>query len=485
MNEIFLILCIFIILTTCNAYDYLHLFLSLRTLTNGNFELSLNIINERQINRPMTDYIFTGTLENIDKVLYNSRNNIEKIKNENHHWVYIPNTCNFKDVKYFSNKTIFLTSNLCHNNRTFYENYSDYTFTFIFGFNDYINKIEKTNFYYAKVGRRAEKDIYLILGIIFAVNLITGIICAVITNKRIKKIIALPINIINYHLYYILLGINMFNVFIIFLNSPSMTIIAEYVFLIGHSFFKTQLYTCILLLLQGWMLINFSLGLKFKKYFWYILLYDLGFSLVLNLSLYLFQITSKLNLYFFKSDLEQIAFMSYLIYSIFKILIPLYKQKKIEERRRSDFVECVTFKYEKMLKLYVFSGICSVIIFIFPFIEHALLHGYIYDFNFHYILNVIYELICCVGLNFILLSNILPRYFFESIIYNYKEISGLTADITEDNDKNKLNISQLTSSNLNKTMKEGSPILFINPFASTKNSSVFNKLLIGIATNNK
>ena len=485
MNEIFLILCIFIILTTCNAYDYLHLFLSLRTLTNGNFELSLNIINERQINRPMTDYIFTGTLENIDKVLYNSRNNIEKIKNENHHWVYIPNTCNFKDVKYFSNKTIFLTSNLCHNNRTFYENYSDYTFTFIFGFNDYINKIEKTNFYYAKVGRRAEKDIYLILGIIFAVNLITGIICAVITNKRIKKIIALPINIINYHLYYILLGINMFNVFIIFLNSPSMTIIAEYVFLIGHSFFKTQLYTCILLFLQGWMLINFSIGIKFKKYFWYILLYDLGFSLVLNLSLYLFQITSKLNLYYFKSDLEQVAFMSYLIYSIFKILIPLYKQKKIEERRRSDFVECLTFKYKKLLKFYVFSGICSVIIFIFPFIEHALLIGYIYDFHFHYILNIIYELICCVGLNFILLSNILPRYFFESIIYDYKEISVFTADIIENDDKNQFNISKLTSVELNKTMKEGSPILFINPFASTKNSLVFNKLLLGIATNNK
>ena len=441
--------------------------------------------NERQINRPMTDYIFTGTLENIDKVLYNSRNNIEKIKNENHHWVYIPNTCNFKDVKYFSNKTIFLTSNLCHNNNSFFENYSDYTFTYIYGFNDYINKIEKTNFYYAKVGRRAEKDIYLILGIIFAVNLITGIICAVITNKRIKKIIALPINIINYHLYYILLGINMFNVFIIFLNSPSMTIIAEYVFLIGHSFFKTKFYTCILLLLQGWMLLNFSIGINFKKYLWYIFLYDLGFSLVLNLSLYLFQITSKLNLYFFKSDLEQIAFMSYLIYSIFKILIPLYKQKKIEERRRSDFVECITFKYEKMLKLYVFSGICSVIIFIFPFIEHALLIGYIYDFHFHYILNIIYELICCVGLNFILLSNILPRYFFESIIYNYKEISGLTADITEDNDKNKFNISKLTSSNLNKTMKEGNPIIFINPFASTKNSFVFKNILIGIATNNK
>ena len=485
MNEIFLILCIFIILTTCNAYEYLYLILSFRSLTGGSFDVSLNIINERRINRPMTDYIFTGTLENIDKVLDNSRNNIEKIKNENHHWVYIPNTCNFKDVKYFSNKTIFLTSNLCHNNNSFFENYSDYTFTYIYGFNDYINKIEKTNFYYAKVGRTTGKGIYLILAIIFAVNLITGVICAYITNKRIKKIIVLPINIINYRLYHLLLGINMFNLFIIFLNNSTMTIIAEYLFLFGHSLFKTYFYTCNILSLQGWMLINFSIGIKFKKYIWYILLYNLGFSLVLNLSLYLFQITSKLNLYSFKSDLEQIAFMSYLIYSIFKILIPLYKQKNYEERRRSDYVECLTFKYEKMLKLYVFSGICSVIIFIFPFIEHALLLGYIYDFNFHYILNVIYELICCVGLNFILLSNILPRYFFESIIYNYKEISGLTADITEDNDKNKFNISKLTSSNLNKTMKEGNPIIFINPFASTKNSLVFKNLLLGIATNNK
>ena len=158
---------------------------------------------------------------------------------------------------------------------------------------------------------------------------------------------------------------------------------------------------------------------------------------------------------------------------------------KYEERKRSQLVECITFKYKRIIKLFVFLGFCSIIIFISPFIEHAILGLYLYDFFYHYTFLVIYELIICTGLNFIFLEKEFPPYYFDPIIFDYKEISSLIADFIEDEDKNKFNISKLTSTNLKNTMKKGYPILFINPFSSTKNLFSNNRLYLGFATSNK
>ena len=183
--------------------------------------------------------------------------------------------------------------------------------------------------------------------------------------------------------------------------------------------------------------------------------------------------------------MEQIAFISYLIYLIYKVLIPLYKQKKCEERKRSNLVECITFKYKKLFKLYLFLGIRAILIIIFPFIEHAILRTLLFDFQFHFILNIVYELIGCAGLNFIFLTNLLPRYYYMELNFDFKDTSLLIADIVEDEDKNKFNISKLTSANLKDTIKKGYPVLFINPFTSTKNLFLKNQLYIGFASSNK
>ena len=482
MKVFFLIL--YISLTFIYCYD--SLYLSVYSITSGNSQLPLSYRDRKK--RPITDYIYTGPFENIEKVLYNSRNNIEKIKNETHPWVYILNTCNFSNVRYFSNKTIFVTTDLCNNNPFYFVNYSNYTFTSVSQYRDYLNKVED-KFHYAKVGIETDLTMYLIVGIIFVINMIVCIICKVITDKKMKKIFFLfylPIYSLNSILYNLLIVCNMMNLLIIPLKTPTLNIVAEYTFLFVHSAYKASAFSIIIQVLDGWMILHFAqLDNKYKKCFWYFIFYEIGFSSILNLSLYLGRITSKLNLYYFKRCLEQIAFMSYFIYSIYKVLIPLYRQKKYEERKRSDFVKCIQMKYKKMVKLFVFLGILSIIVFVSPFIEHAILGLYLYDFFYHYTFLVIYELIFCIGINFIFLSKYLPLYYFKPIIYDYKEISGLIADITEDNDKNKLNISKLTSSNLKTAMKNGTPILFINPFGSTKNSFLHNQLHLGIATSNK
>ena len=86
MNVILLIL--YICLTFIYCYD--NLYLSVYSITSGNSQLPLSYRDRKK--RPISDYIYTGPFENIEKVLYNSRNNIEKIKNETHPWVYICKT---------------------------------------------------------------------------------------------------------------------------------------------------------------------------------------------------------------------------------------------------------------------------------------------------------------------------------------------------------------------------------------------------------
>ena len=79
----------------------------------------------------------------------------------------------------------------------------------------------------------------------------------------------------------------------------------------------------------------------------------------------------------------------------------------------------------------------------------------------------------------------MPFHYYENIIFNYREISTLIADIIENEDKNRFNISKLSSANLKDSKKNDSPILFINPFTSNKNSLLYNQIHLGFITNSK
>ena len=73
-------------------------------------------------------------------------------------------------------------------------------------------------------------------------------------------------------------------------------------------------------------------------------------------------------------------------------------------------------------------------------------------------------------------------YYFDDVVFNYRDKVFLFANISEEKDGiKKLNISNLTANKLKKfSKKENYPIVFINPFTSTKNSTFFNKIHIGI-----
>ena len=143
-----ILLMIYISLNLINCYDYYYI--SVFSIAASNSESSLYIYNNFDVERPITDFIYTGKFEDIEKIVYDSRDNLEDIKNQNHPWVYIPYECSNKYINYFSNKTIFLANYACSSNSSAYENYSDYTFTFVGKFVDYLT-FRKNNLHLIKL----------------------------------------------------------------------------------------------------------------------------------------------------------------------------------------------------------------------------------------------------------------------------------------------------------------------------------------------
>ena len=274
--------------------------------------------------------------------------------------------------------------------------------------------------------------------------------------------------------------------FLFFMGRDSLDFLSEYVIVFLLALYKGSFYTTAILLLKGWMTTTFiPLGDNFKKYYKRLLLYELVVSLLLHLSIYFINISSKLNLFYIKSELEQIAFLSYIIYCIIKKMIPLYKQMKYEQSIRSDLVKCIRFKFKKLFFTYLLFGIYSLWIMIFPIIEKQLIYSYIYNYHLHYVLQLFIEAIFCIGLNIIFIPKKLPRYFFDEIVYNYRELVYLEADVYEGDDEEnhlkKLNISKLSFNILKKASKKDNyPIVFINPFASSRDMLLFNHIHIGI-----
>ena len=57
-------------------------FMSIYSIKSGNSHISFQIYNESHNIRPITDFIYTGSFENIEKIISNYRNNTTKIKSK-------------------------------------------------------------------------------------------------------------------------------------------------------------------------------------------------------------------------------------------------------------------------------------------------------------------------------------------------------------------------------------------------------------------
>jgi hypothetical protein len=217
-------------------------------------------------------------------------------------------------------------------------------------------------------------------------------------------------------------------------------------------------------------------GNTFKKISKRIIFYDLIFSVIILISVYFIDFSTKLNLFYLKNLTEHIPLLIFTIYCIYKKLIPLSKQMIYEQQIRSNLVKCIRFKFKRLFFSNLIMAIYAIVFLSSPIWEHKFIYNYIDNFNIHLVFQLFYETIFVLCFCIIYSPRKLPEYFFDEIVFNYKGKVFLLADISEEN---KLNISNLNSAKLKKiSKKENYPLLLLNPFSSSKNN-IFNEVQIG------
>ena len=146
---------------------------------------------------------------------------------------------------------------------------------------------------------------------------------------------------------------------------------------------------------------------------------------------------------------------------------------KYEQRIHSELVQCLKFKFQRMLWLNIFMLIYNLFFIISTSIEHDYIYSYIDNIKIHLSLQLFYEAVFFIFLYIIFFPIKLPRYYYDKVIFNYKNIVNLRVNISQ-----KRNISILTSKILKKATNE--PIVFYNPYISTSNKFLSNEAHIGI-----
>jgi hypothetical protein len=197
-------------------------------------------------------------------------------------------------------------------------------------------------------------------------------------------------------------------------------------------------------------------------------------TIFIKIFTYYYNFVTELKLLYIKSVLEQSILLCCTIYFLKGKLIPLYNQMKYEQRIHSELVECIKFKFKRMLFLDVLMVIYNLFFILSAPIEHKYFFSYIDNINIYLTTQLFYEAVFFIFFFIIFFPIKLPRYYKYKVIFKYENKANLLVKISK-----KRNISTLTPNILKKI--NNLPIVFVNPFISSKNQFSSNEIYLGIA----
>ena len=478
---IYILLLLILLINSDEDYQF-----SFDLFLTGEKKIDLKLYNQRQDEETK---FYSGTFEEIEDALtinpYNKTRNL--ILNEgNHPLVYVPRGADLEYINLFPITTIFVI-NKFRNLKNDTKKYTIYIINSNENYFDFYSEFYiKQNFYYIKIGKKLDKTMEGIVNCLIFFNTTICLLISVIIRKIVKSLEPenqLPIYFLICSISDLLLITNIANgLSFLFFKDEEYYFIAEYMTLFTYSFYKSVFYSIIIYVLLGWMTINFFGwgGDTFKKISKRIIFYDLIFSIIILISIYFTSFASKLNLFYLKNTTEHIPLLIFTIYCIFKKLIPVSKQMIYEQQIRSDLVRCIRFKFKRLLFSNLIMAIYALVFLLSPIWEYKYIYNYIDNFNIHLVFQLFYETIFVLCFCIVFSPRKLPEFYFDEIVFNYKGKVFLIADISEDkNNDNKLNIANLDSAKLKKIAKKDNyPILFLNPFNSSKDN-IFNEVHIG------
>lgn len=465
---------------------------------NGEIIYDIDLINQN--NKDNNNFHYYGLIENIENIANIDFINDETIndimKGKQNILLYILNKNNIHYINFFPNSTIFIIGDdLLDYLEDGYQNYN------IFSINhkkEYLEKILiNKKYYYVKIGKKLDDILKNFLFILLFFSLFICIIISIIMTKIIKNLAGehqLAIYSLMCVSSYLLFVSNLINgVFFIFFKNQEYCFIMEYTTILIYSFYKSNIFSILLLILLGWGTIFFNWTQKFRKLNKLIFAIDLILSILIILSVYFIHSINKLNLLYTKNSLEYLIIFFINLYSIFKRLIPLSNQLKYEEKYNSNLANICKYKYNKLFLINIIVISYTIFFLITPFLDYKFFNFYANNYNIHFIFQLFYETIFIIFFFVGFFPQKLPEIYYDDVIFKYKSQVFFRANIYEEeiynesinesNDINyskEFNISNLTADKLKKISKKKNPIILINPFISAKNKKLYNEIHFGI-----
>ena len=456
------------------------------------------VIEEHEVN----ELYYYGHFENI-KNLLNQKTEIKE--DESNSLIFIYNRNDLKYINHFPKNKKFL---IPYDFKEDIRSYNGYTIFILYDDDILYNlyELEYENYYYIQIGKKIDKKMerYLHLIIVLCIFL-----CSFISFKMVKVIKSndgpniLALQYLICICSFLLIVSNAINgfFFIIFKNTE-FCFIMEYTTLLIISFYKSNLKSILILILFGWGTVYFGWKRIFNKINKIIFLIDLIICFTIPVLTYFIHFTNKLYLFYIKNWLEYLIILCFIIYSITNRLIPLIKEIDYEIRTNSNLVECLKLKYNKLFIILIVIITYTLFFIISPVLDYYFINSFANNYNIYFIFQLLYESIFMLFFYMVLFWDKLPENYFDNVVFKYKTQVFLYANIYEkekynpsindineinyDNSSNELNISNLNINKLKKYSKTKKlPIILINPYVSSKSSSLFKELHYGVVVRNK
>ena len=489
INILFLL---FFSLYLCEDYQLL-----IHEFFKGEIIYDIELFNQKN---NITNYYYFGLIENIESIIdqdFINSETINAIMNEKHNPIlYILNKDYLQYINLFPTSTIFIILNELNESLEFgFQNYNIYTIN-IDKYSFYPKDLTQRK-YYVIIGKKIDHLLQYFLNIISFLSLfICIIICFIITKilKNLEEGYQLGIYYIMCISSYILIVTNFINgVYFLIFKNKKYCFIMEYTTILIYSFYKSNLFSIIILVLLGWGTIYFGWGRHFKRLIKQIFVFDLIISILIPLFIYIIHYINKLDLFYAKNIVEYLIILFIFIYSLFKRMIPLYKQMKYEQRIHSNLVTHIELKYNKLFLINIIIVTYTIFFMITPFLDRYFIYFYANSYNIHFTFQIFYESIFFIFFFIAFFPQKLPENYFDDIVFKYKKQIFLVAYINEEKRFNSINdisdldySSQLSIHNLSSKKlsdikkKKKYPIVLINPFVSTKNNNkLFKEIYLG------
>lgn len=494
---------LFIILALFSLYKAEQYQLLIHQLFLGEIIYDIEIFNKGVIEEhDVNKLYYYGHLDNIKTLLYENKDIKE---DESNSLIYIYDRNDLKYINHYPKNKKFL---IPYDFKGDIRNYYGYTIFIIFDDDSlyFLNELNNENYYYIQIGKKIDKKMENYLNLIIVICIFLCLFISIKMVKVIKSIDGPNILALQYLICicsFLLVVSNAINgFFFILFKNTEFCFIMEYTTLLIISFYKSNLNSILILILFGWGTVYFGWKRIFNKINKIIFLIDLIICFIIPVLTYFIHITNKLFLFYIKNWLEYLIILCFIIYSITKRLIPLVKEIDYEIRTNSNLVDCLKLKYNKLFAILIVIITYTLFFMFSPILDYYFINSFANNYNIYFVFQLLYESIFMLFFFMVLFCDKLPENYFDNVVFKYKSQVFLYANIYEkekynpsindineindENSSNELNISNLNINKLKKYSKTKKyPIILINPFVSSKSSSLFKELHYGVVVRNK